>query len=1393
MDFDEWKILDLYFKNHKYPFTNHHLDSYRELIKTYIPQTIKSYNPITMIKYDDLNNIIMKTDIYIGGKEGDEIFIDRPITFEEGSAKLLTPNDARLRNLTYESHIYTNVKIVITDVDNNIIERDFKNIAIGSIPIMLHSDLCILHGQGSEILKKLGECVYDTGGYFIIDGKEKVIIAQERITTNKLFVSKIKDDNTFSYKGLIRCTSEYGETMLSARSIEFYLVKNPDISTEDEVVEDYRRKKGAIVLSIPSVMGKIPLFVLFRALGIESDKDIYECIFGIDNNKVEDKFFQNFIRPTIANNEYNIFTQDDAINYLRQNVKYNTIQQVKGILTTDIFPNIPKFENKGKYLGYLVKQFINVCTGISKESDRDSYIYKRVDISGYLLTELFHESYMRLRKYIRDEMDKMYYFGSWNQKKEYYSFINENNIYKLIPNLLIAQTFAKSLKGMWGIVNEEDPELGKVQDLNRISYIGYMSHLRRVNMPLDRSIKLTGPHKLHSQQWGIMCPFSTPDGGSIGYLKELAYLTKITSGSSSENIIKCLSDIGVIAIEDFDYALNKNITKVFVNGNWVGITHDPIKITRTLRAYRRNSLINILISISWDIKNNEIVILTESGRPCRPLIILNNILNPSNKFDNKFKMGDNWFDMISGKTIELSVTEKSDDFYYRNIYTNPKTLSQFNDMSDDEILRKLESNAAVIEYLDIEEENTCLLSVDKKNMTTFHTHLEIHPSSMLSVVSGNIPLANHNAAARNIFHAAQTKQAIGVYASNFNNRFDTMGYVQHYPQKPIISTRISHYTSSDYMPNGFNVVVAIMTYTGFNQEDSIMINKKSIERGLFHLSYYKSITATAKEVSQNEKIIFANPNEYIKRGYTVKGIKHANYNYIDANGFIKEGVNIPKGQKVIVVGMINIKEVLKEVKKGVFTELVKEYVYTDVSLTTDNSIFGIVDKVFISNKTSGNNSSVCKVRFLKIKKPEFGDKHASRHGQKGVIGMIIPEENMPFTKDGIKPDIIINPHAIPSRMTIGHLVECIFSKVCCIKGVIGDGTVFLPLDDEKLYNSLEKEGFNKHGNEILYNGFNGRQIETEIFIGPTFYFRLKHMVAEKMNVRGYDRDKNELPKVLLTRQPTSGRRKGGGLRIGEMERDSILSHGISSFIKESMMERSDNYKWAVCERCGTQAIYNPKKRIYSCKLCNKEDLVVIETPYAFKLLTQELQAMNLELRFNTKKLDLISNHDIDEEEFIEDNHDTTDIKYTGGYDTNIFNKMQNDDMNIDNIAEENEENEENEDKEDNMAGGGEDDEEDYEEDSYYDEYEDMGGGEDGEEGEDGEDGDEVDGGNGGEDDDEVDEVDGGDGGEDDDDGEGDGDEEGDDDGDENMEGGFEEKIENRGIYNDDMRIININI
>ena len=1589
---DPWKILDTYFRDHMYPFTKHHLDSYHEFMKTHIPNTIQSYNPITMIKTDNTGKETLRVDVYVGGKDGKNIYIERPtILDKDGESMLLTPQEARLRNLTYASHLYVDLIVEYTKDTDEVIQVEFPMTYIGSIPLMLHSDHCILHGHGANIMQMFGECPMDPGGYFIIEGKEKVIVSQERITTNRLFISKLDDPN-LSYKAMIRCTGETGETALSPRTVEFHLIKDPDTFIDSDVKEDYRSIKGAILVQMPSVQNPIPLTVLFRALGIETDKQIVEAILG----PIEEAHpaFIDFIRPSIAHGaSVGVYTMTEAHEYLKPRVYYNSLQHVRSILTTDLFPNMPESLNiKGMYLGYLIQEFMKTALHISPVSDRDSYVFKRVDISGYLLAQLFQETYSKFRKYVRDTLDKEYHYGPWKNVGLIENLVRADNLARLFPSGIITDIFTRSLKGMWGPI-QDDPDQGLVQDLSRISYIGFLSHLRRVNMPLDRSIKIVSPHRLHAQQWGIMCPFESPDGASIGYLKNFAILTQITFGTHTKHIVRCFEDLDVIPITNIlpKQLVANDTIRVFINGTLYGITYTPKTLVDAIRIFRRNGMLNPFVSVSWNIKEKEIRVQTEAGRPCRPLFILENNEILAKKVATKSKLS--WFDLIFGSYFdskELNATR-----YSMDDYISPFSISQFQAMDLPEILNVLQKTQACVEYLDIEEENTRLVAMKEDDINTLHTHLEIHPSTLFSIVTQIVPFANHNQAPRVIFHGAQSKQAIGIYATNFNKRFDTNGYIQHYPQKSIVSTRGSHYNGNNKMPNGCNVIVAVCTYTGFNQEDGIIINKTSVERGLFHLTGYKTVVASEKTLSPNERLIFANPIKLRDDGNKITNIKKANYTLLNNEGVIKEESYIPRGQEAAIVGMVHIRQNIKENRKGLFSEQTIEETYHDVSLTTDQHLFGTIDRVFMGSQSSTSTQRICKVRFRKVRKPELGDKHCltpdhevltkkgwkyiqditkqdyvyvlkkdgtfgyekpyelytkqcnnetlyqlqsqqvdlcvtmdhnmwvrkrnskhfeiikakeiigkrvsyaksainenkdyqlilpktgknpefspnmkyfleffgfwisdgwasiykrqregrntetidyiveicqvkkedrerlieiikllgytptlhgsdkikianrqlcefllplsvkapnkylpewvwelsqeqarylydglrrgdghvtrtnsdiyysssyklandvqrlalhagwsaniklnrragnitkykereivskydqysvnivknkntptinhghiknqngqkesliqydgkvycievpshvfyvrrngkpvwtgncSRHGQKGVVGMVIPQENMPFNKDGIVPDLIINPHAFPSRMTIGHLVETVTSKLCCYEGTYADGTVFDPFDANEVYNGLEKLGLEKHGNEILYNGRTGEQLKTEIFFGPIYYYRLKHMVADKINARG------DGPRVLLTHQPTSGRRKGGGLRIGEMERDTILSHGLSQFVKECMMEKSDKYTWSVCKHCGTLAVYNPKRGLQECTGCKRSDLTVIETPYTFKLLIQELEAMGLQMRISSETI-----KEIDEElaQTILLNYDENQEEQNGGYD-----------------------------------------------------------------------------------------------------------------------------------------------
>jgi DNA-directed RNA polymerase II subunit RPB2 len=1216
---DPWELLDIYFRDHLYPFTKHHLDSYREFLRTHIPNTIRSFNPITMLKEDAAGQETLRVEVFVGDREGDRIYLERPTVLDgDGKPMLLTPQDARIRDQTYNTHLFADVRIdYYKDGASTPISKHFPMTFIASIPLMLHSEPCVLHGQGSKVLQGLGECAMDPGGYFIVDGKEKVIVSQERIATNRLFIRKTDDDEEVSLAATINCNSE---TNLIPRPIQFFVVR--------------KETPGAILVALPSIKGRIPLSVFFRALGAETDKQIVELVCG-DTAQAIPPPMLDFLRPSLAHGaSLGVYTIQDALEYMRRRTTYDSAMQVRAILATDVFPHMPDDPaTKAAYLGYLVSQLQRVALGMEPPSDRDSYIFKRVDISGFLLAQLFQTGYGAFRKNVRDLLDYEYHYSPWKNIGGVEELVRAETLARVFNSTLVTDLFHRSLKGMWG--SDDDPEQGKVQDLARISYIGFLSHLRRVNMPLDRSIKLTSPHRLHSQQWGIMCPFESPDGASIGYLKNFALMTQITFGTLAHNIAMCLDDLEVERIENAPvlHLQSRDHVRVFINGTWHGVTQRPETVVRALRLFRRNALLNPFVSIAWNIVQREIRIQTEAGRPCRPLLLVDPATSqPVLARYASSNSRPTWYDLVFGARSKPD--ERSAKGYYKDKYVSPFGLDAFQHMTLEQILGELEKTQAAIEYLDIEEENTSLVAMDVAQIGPFHTHVEIHPSTIFSVVTQIVPFANHNQAPRVIFHGAQSKQAIGIYATNFHKRFDTMGYVQHYPQKRIVTTRGSHYNGNDRMPNGANVIVAIATYTGFNQEDGIILNKSSVDRGLFHVTAYKTLVAKEKALSPTESLVFGNPIRMRDAGKAVEGIKNANWSLLDERGIVKEESYIPRGQEAAVMGMLHVSKHVRERRVGVFTQQVVEETYRDASRVTDVHHYGKIDRVFVAQQMPGNPNRICKVRFRKVRRPELGDKSCSAHGQKGVVGMILPQEDMPFTKDGIVPDIIINPHAFPSRMTMGHLVETVMAKMCCLEGSYGDGTVFLPFDSESLFNNLESHGFERHGNEIMYNGRTGEQLQTEIFMGPVFYYRLKHMVTDKIHSRNGYLDKGAIavkgPRVQLTQQPTSGRSKQGGLRIGEMERDVLLGHGLAQFAKECMMEKSDRYTWAVCRTCGVLAKYASGGG--ECLSCGENDLATIRTPYAFKLLIQELEAMGVQIRIHTDGTSAPPEDDVYEDE-----------------------------------------------------------------------------------------------------------------------------------------------------------------
>jgi DNA-directed RNA polymerase II subunit RPB2 len=1216
MDFykDTWKVVDNYFSTTPYFLTKHHLDSYNDFVSNKVLNTIRVLNDeFFVIKNENNGATTNEINVYIGGKDAKDVFINKPTIVENGQARLLYPNEARLRDMTYQSelfaNIYVNIRQKTVGQNEKVFERVFKNVKIGAIPIMLHSKLCVLQNQPTEVLREMGECSYDQGGYFVVDGKEKVIVAQERIATNRIFINPSKDVK-YAYEGLIRCTSAKNPLFPKTN----YLYVNAERENSDMI-------DNAVSINLPRVTKPIPIFILFRALGVESDKDIMEYI-TYDVDDLMNKKIVEFLRYS-ALDCHGIYTQEDAMKYMAAFGEYKgSIDNIKYTLVNDLFPNVgTSFKNKALFLGHIVQKIVKVALGIVPPTDRDDYKFKRVDISGFLLGNLFRDYYNQFRNVVRNNIDKAYNYGPW-KTSGIENLVNKSNLNTIFQSYIIADGMRKSLKGSWGklMMKEnldykdlENIKQEVVQDLNRFSYAGTISHLRRCNTPLDPSAtKLVGPHKLHTSQWGIMCPTESPDGASIGLLKNFAMFANVSFDVSPHGIEKFLEEYGLVRTELVAVKDVKTMTKVSINSNWIGVVEDPYATYRLLKLMKRNALINTLTSISWDIINSEINILTESGRCYRPTYVVKDNQLLITKYleaieDKKVQ----WIDLIRGELVsreDFSLTFEG--------FKDPKKvikdkLGKSVDTIED-IIKVLETTQAPIEYSDPEETNGHLVAMDGDAVGKdgkSYTHCEIHASTILSAIALNTPFSDHNQAPRNIFSTGQCKQSIGVYATNYNNRIDTMTYVMNYPQRPICATRYSKYTNFDTMVHGQNLIVAIATYTGYNQEDSIIFNKTSVERGMFNLTYYKNMNSEEEENKKDNEIIrFANPMKLIEEGKNLTDLKFANYNKLDENGYPKVNSYIHEGDAIIGRCKVRTEYVEDEnSKKNIFNNTVKREVYEDRSIVADKTVSGIIDKVFVY--FDDNNNKKMKIRFRKNRDSQIGDKNCSRAGQKGVCGALIPEENMPFTKDGVKPDIIINPHAIPSRMTIGHLFESVLSKYGVMKGEFMDATPFNHNNYEPIYDMLEKDfGMERHGNEILYNGFTGDQIQTEIFFGPTYYQKLKHMVLDKYNYRSTG------PRAMVTRQPCKGRAAGGGLAVGNMESFALIAHGISAFMKECMMEKGDKYQYNINNNNGNIAIVNEKNNMFKAYPNDEipsQDFSTLQTPYCFKLLSQELMTMSL--------------------------------------------------------------------------------------------------------------------------------------------------------------------------------------
>ena len=1163
-----WILIESYFKHkHLKQLVKHQLESYNYFVNNQIQQTIEMFNPLLIVSDHDYikEHNLHRLEIEI---TFENFSIYRPQIYENnGSTKIMFPQEARLRNFSYSSAmtIDLNIKYTVRNGENykNVLnyQKKIKNVHIGKLPIMLKSDLCVLNQYKHLDHNETGECYMDPGGYFIINGSEKTCISQERAAENQIYCFNIeKNNNKWSWKAEMKCIPDW--KCISPKQITMYIAS---------------RNNGygnAIYLQIPRIKIPIPLFIIFRAFNIISDKEICELIvLNIDNENMK-KMLSALKASIIDANKY--MTKESAIKFIVNNVIYTPMNMDKEtgskkkydfameVLSNDIFPHCKTETQKIYMLGYMTNMLLQTSFGWLPESDRDSYMNKRVDLTGPLLNNLLRNYFNKLVKDMKKQIIREINTGSWKSNDDYENIITKTNIYKIIKSTTIEQGIKRALAtGDFGIKQINSNKVGVAQVLNRLTYLSSLSHLRRVNTPIDKSGKLVPPRRLHNSTWGFLCPAETPEGQSVGIVKNLAYLAHITINSNSSGLYDYILPI-IQSLDTYSgsYKDLDDFAKVFINGSWVGFTNDPEKVYATLKDKKYKGIINIYTSIIFNSKLKEIRVCNDAGRITRPLLkVKHNKILYNNSIIQKIKDDElNWDELVVGIKLEDSIIEYLDSYEQNNAMIAMKAV-------------------------DLANNNT-----NNNNNNIYHySHCEIHPSTIFGILASCIPFPDSNQSPRNTYQSAMGKQAIGMYVTNYDNRMDKTAYVLTYPMRPLVETRIMNIIKLNNIPSGQQVIVAIASHSGYNQEDSLLFNQGSIDRGLFLATIYH----TEKD---EDKKLFGTEEVRCKPDKTkTKNIKFGNYDKLTPQGIMKENTLI-EDRDIIIGKVIPIKE-----NKNDFTKSVK---FSDGSISHRTHEESYVDKNYI--ETNGDGYNFCKVRIRNFRKPVIGDKFSSRHGQKGTIGNIIPEQDMPFTANGLKPDIIINPHAIPSRMTIAQLKETLLGKVLLEMGLFGDGTSFGEFDISNIIDKLNDLGYESKGNELMYNALTGEQLTMNIFIGPAFYQRLKHMVNDKQHSRSIG------PMVNLTRQPAEGRSRDGGLRFGEMERDCMISHGASRFTKGRIYDASDAFSVFVCNKCGLIASFNNKEHIHYCNTCgNRNDFKYVEIPYACKLMFQELITMNI--------------------------------------------------------------------------------------------------------------------------------------------------------------------------------------
>lgn len=1094
-----------------------HIESFNYFIQTDIKKIVASNH---LVDSDiDPSFYLKYTSIYVGMPTIQENCIEHDIN----------PQECRLRDSTYAANIFVDIEYTR---GRQIVTR--KSIPIGRMPIMLRSSNCHLSNISEDkylqLMTKLKECPLDPGGYFICRGSEKVVLIQEQLSKNRILVDM--DRRGMLYSSVTSSTHERkSKTSVIIKKEKFYLKHN-------------------------SVLEDIPITIVMKALGISSDQEIVTLICGSEQGQYTDILIPSF------EDSVNIASQTQALEFIGTRVrvsrtsssqspfKRTTIGDAREFLVDVLLAHIPVqgtcLRSKAIYLALMTRRIIQAkCKDIPMD-DRDYLGNKRFELAGELLSLLFEDLFKRFNTDLKRSIDKI--LAKPNRAQEF----DVLRVLQLQGNLITAGLLRCITTGNWFLRRFKMERAGITQALSRLSYVSALGMMTRITSQFEKTRKISGPRSLQPSQWGMLCPSDTPEGEACGLVKNLALMAHITTDYIDDDPFtntkgSTISQICyTLGMEDYLVLSGETLYTtwiVLLNGNIIGVIRDNAQgFVDKFRNLRRKGFVHCFVSISIHSgAQRSIHIASDGGRICRPLIVVNR---------------------HTGRPL-----------------IDQKHLNDLNDgirTFDDLVMDGL------IEFLDVQEESNSLIALYENDIQSgMTTHLEIEPYTILGAVAGLIPFPHHNQSPRNTYQCAMGKQAMGSIGYNQMERFDTLLYLLVYPQKPLVQTKSTKWINFDKLPAGQNGILAVMSYSGYDIEDAVILNKASLDRGFGRCMVLKRASSILKKYPNqtNDRIIGPTEIQQVWK-----------FEILDKDGIASPGERVQSGQVFIN-------------KQSPTATAIGNRILTDADFKSTGSVYrapcsSYIDKVLLT--TNAEDQTLIKVQLRSTRRPEVGDKFSSRHGQKGVCGLIVPQEDMPFTDEGICPDIIMNPHGFPSRMTVGKMLELISGKVGVLKGTTMDGTAFQTCNVDELCDTLTEYGYSYCGKDYMTCGISGEPLQAYIFFGPVYYQKLKHMVMDKMHARARG------PRAVLTRQPMEGRSRDGGLRLGEMERDCLIGYGAAMLLMERLMLSSDVFEIFVCKGCGLMGYAG------WCNLCkSSKNIVQLKIPYACKLLFQELQSMNI--------------------------------------------------------------------------------------------------------------------------------------------------------------------------------------